>query len=72
MVFSNLARKVVFFNLGSKFFLPNGLHLPTKQPWGSRSFDFDITYFISNYSYSLAQGSDKLSKILFSESRVSI
>ena len=32
--------KGFFFKLGSIFFLPNGLYLPTKQPWGSPMFGF--------------------------------
>ena len=35
-----------FFNARKLFFLPNGLYLPTKQPGGPQSFDFDIIYFI--------------------------
>ena len=40
IVFSNLARKGsgVFFQARKLIFLPNGLYLPTKQPWGSPKF----------------------------------
>ena len=40
IVFSNLARKGsgVFFQARKLIFLPNGLYLPTKQPWGYPKF----------------------------------
>ena len=42
IVFSNLARKGSrgFFQARKLIFLPNGLYLPTKQPWGSPKFGF--------------------------------
>ena len=33
--------------------MPNGLYLPTKQPWGSPKFWFWHHIFVSNYSYPL-------------------
>ena len=40
IVFSNLAQNGsrVFFQGRKLIFLPNGLYLPTKQPWGSPKF----------------------------------
>ena len=40
IVFSNLARKGsgFFFQARKLIFLPNGLYLPTKQPWGYPKF----------------------------------
>ena len=42
IVFSNLAQKGsrVFFQARKLIFLPNGLYLPTKQPWGYPKFGF--------------------------------
>ena len=42
IVFSNLARKGSrgFFQARNLISLPNGLYLPTKQPWGSPKFGF--------------------------------
>ena len=42
IVFSNLAWKysVCFLKAMKHFFLPNGLHVPPKQPWGSPKFSF--------------------------------
>ena len=39
----------VFFQSRKLFFLPNSMYLPR----GHQCFYFDITYFISNYSYPL-------------------
>ena len=41
--------RVFFFNLRSNFFLPNGLYLPTKQPWGFPKFWFWYHIFYTNY-----------------------
>ena len=42
IVFSNLAREGSrgFFQARKLIFFPNGLYLPTKQPWGSPKFGF--------------------------------
>ena len=42
IVFSNLAGKGSgnFFQTRKRIFLPNGLYLPIKQPWGSPKFLF--------------------------------
>ena len=55
IVFSNLARKGsgFFFQARKLIFLPNGLYLPTKQPWGYPKFWFWHHIFIYNYSYPL-------------------
>ena len=45
--------KGFFFKLGSKFFCQMACIYLLNSRGGPQSFDFDITYFIYNYSYPL-------------------